>query len=279
MTHYAPTPGQSAVDLMRRLTAACTLAGVTAPTVAADVSALLDHEPTVRDVETALALEVLDAPDPHAFTADALERMARAQAAQAVREGLARMEQRTLNTAAPQLVAATIKATNGAVTATIKALVKAAKELPQTDPLDLGQVIATDTTAAMKTATKALADLAVYRNIHGQCRTQQGPRLSAVLPLVDLPKVETERLNRLNGRSLSAPSPAREAVRSFARAVEEDYDAALIALARGEYEGCTLTFATTSDELRERVARADRALIAERVDSWEGDSGRVSLTA
>lgn len=271
MSHYTYTGSAGTTDLLRRLTAACERAGVTPPTVAAEVRERLATEPTVRDVETALAEEALDAEDVDAFTEDAITRMTRAHAAQAVREGLLKMEQRTLRTASPQLIASTVKAIHGAVAASIKALEKAAKSLPEDAPLDLEAVVAADATAAMKTAQKALADLAAYRTIHGVCRTESSVRISAVLPLVALPDVETERIDRINSRSLVKPSPERDAVRAFHRALEDDYDAALIALARGAYVGLSLSFATTGDELRERVARADRALIKQRGDSWGKD--------
>lgn len=268
-TIYSPRPGAGKIDMLRRITDACRHGNVEPPTLHGEVSAVLDAEATADTVALTIAVEAVDADDAAAFVDDAVARMTRAVAVDAVRRGLVTGNDRVLRQVGGRTRQVAVDRLAPVVAATLEALAGAARKLPD-EPLDLDAVVATDATKPWKAAQAALADLAAYRPVYDLGDVGSlGPKLASILPFVEVAAVELEEVDRMSSRSLSAPSAERDGIRAFHRALDElGCDEGLVRAARGEYAGVSLAWADSSAEVTARAERADRALSRRRVDSW-----------
>lgn len=205
-------------------------------------------------------------PDAAAWVDGALERVRDAQAVDALcahaGEALGAAQRDRL----PVTVDEAVDAVKGAFKKSAHALTKNAPDLPATDPFDLEQVVELDATRQMKAAQAALEDLGVYGSIHATPHANGYIRagLARLLPVVAIPEchpeqIAPERFGQVPvfGQQLGGS----HAVRALGRYAEDHgTDAALLAVARGQWEqaGLTLALATAGqlEQRRERVVTA-----------------------
>ncbi|USQ78290.1 hypothetical protein NF556_11560 [Ornithinimicrobium faecis] len=258
---YRPAPATTH-NAMQRLEAAYRLAKVDPPTRSTEVLAAVNEHPTAASVARDLAAEAIAAPDPGPWIEDALPRIQRAQAADALRAALREHHAAAARAAHPRMVATATEAVADAFSATVAQLAKAAGKLPDgPDPLDLEAVVALDATREHKSALAALSDLATFAGVHDPYLSgDTAPRVAALLPVVDVPQVPQEIRTGL-GEGTTNPDAERDNVRAmFRRAERYGADAALIALARGEFgKRLRINLARDGAEL---VKRTERARIA-----------------
>ena len=264
-SHFVRRAG-SVFDLADRINAARSLAGLKPATIAAAVTRELDKVPTVAQLRATLAEAAYDTPetDAEAWTADALDQLTRAAAAEELRVTMRAGAESALARRQGRFSTDTATDVAPAVEKTFKALTKAAAALPADgDPFDLARIIDADTTAEMKAAATALAHLAAFASIFTLRRHDKvSPKVVAVLPLVEIATVTPQAFNRLNGQGIEDGShPERDGIRAFADDCERrGTDAALVDVARGNYPGVTFAYATASNEIHARADRAARAL-------------------
>lgn len=256
-TILIPSQQVAAIDTAYRM------AGVTVPTRAVAVQEHVMNEPSAKDVAAEVAAEAINAPDADKFYEEALTRIQRAHAADALRAAFGQALSTATKTAMPDLLAQAAADLKPAFNKTAAAFSAAAKALPVSDPLNPDASIEADTTKELKTARASLTRLATYAGIY-----QQGtpgvvpPSLMAILPVVALPKCAVE----IVASTPSVPAPVlnesqlegTRAVRKLGKDARQDIDAALIGVAAGRYPGISIAFASP-DELRERRDNADNA--------------------
>lgn len=266
--HYATRrPIGTAFDLETRVNAARDLAGLPPVSVAEAVDAHLATEPTLDALLVTLADETAssDDLDVSAWTADALARVQRAQAADALRAGLRRHRERTMQKARPRVVMAAAQSVTPAFAETVARLKKAAAALPAGDaPLDTAAILANDSTRELKTATACLTELATFAGIHAmKPYAEVPPAVGKALAVLDFPTVPRARFNRLNGQRIDdAPHAERDAVtRLVDDAQRHGLDAVLVNVARGQYAGVSLALAASPVELAANAARLVDALV------------------
>lgn len=239
-------------------------AGVTPPNARTEALAAIENEPGADAVALQLARDAHTATDAQTFLEDALAAVARAQAADALRAALNRAEiivrRETVRASIDQ--AATDLAPRFAEIA--KSLTAAAKQLDRQRPLDLDNAVRDDSTKALKAAQAAITALGPFAGVYvTKPSAHVPPALNAVLPVVDLPDCVIEaRVDSMatNPRTVNAADLAgTRAVRAFARALEQDTDTALVAVAQGAFEGVTISLATGMADLDRRLANAARA--------------------
>lgn len=239
------------------------LAGVTIPTRAVAAQELVNDEPGALEVTRALAVESLAATDADKFYNDALVRIQRAQAADALRSAFGQaLADATMN-AMPEFLTQAAADLTPSFKKLAAAFTAAAKRLPVTDALNPDAAIEADTTKELKTARHALAALGTYAGIYQQGIPNTVPvAIMAILPIVALPTCVPEIVT--NTPYEPAPvlnKPQLEgtyAVRQLAQDANKDVDAALIGVAAGRYSGITLSLASP-DELRGRRDNAAQA--------------------
>ena len=260
MTYYIPNTVHG-LNARAVIDAAYTHAGLTAPTNVDVISAALAIEPTPHDVAVEYATRALDnTHDPEDLVDEAITRVARAQAVEQFRsiyEGavdaiaLEHIED-TRAQAVADLTPAFDRAT--------KELVKAAKKLDPTNPLDRDAAFNNDTTAEWKTATGILAILPGYAITPTDVSGNVPYALAQVLGIVSIPSVNIEEAipdARGGGYIVDAADPEkhkRDQIRDFATALTHDMDHALIRVARGTWD--TISFAIADG------AEADRRTTA-----------------
>lgn len=240
-------------------------AGVPIPTRAVKVQELVHAERTAKEVAAEAAKEALTATDPTSFYEEALDRIRRAHAADALRAAFPSALAEATRKAMPQLLAQATQDLRPSFDKTAKAFQTAAKNLPAEDPLSPDAAIDNDTTKELKAARASLAELGTYAGIYKQHAPAGLPvSLVTLLPLLGLPDCVTEMIPRtpydnaepVNKSALSGTY----AVRKLATDAQRDMDAALIGVAAGRYKGITFSLATPA-ELEERTENAANAYI------------------
>ncbi len=260
------------------LEAACAELGITAPTRARDITAALDG-PSVEGVAARCAAEAVTAADPGAWLRTARKAVQAAMVDDALRrawrvKATDRHAQRRLHADALAAVAPELTALAGTTIGTLSA---AAAQLPADNPLDAEAVL--DHGADPLARRQAAESLRVL-GLLAQClRTaNQGaglPReLALVAPVLDVDDVGPERVDLAFHAPLHDPDPARESVKGFVRALEEQAtDEVLIRVARGEFASVRMEFTTSHEEAAARIARVDLAL-TKRASETEPTRGR-----
>lgn len=266
--HYAPAP-YVLTRLPQTLARAYAVAGLPAPTIADEARALVEAEPTAREVAEAVAVASLDPnADPAEWLEDSLARIQRAQAADALRTAMNGYAEAALRRHAGRLTAEAVEALKPTFAKVAKRLTTAAEKLPA-DPFDLGAVIATDSTAAMKEAAAALVDLAGLASLHKPRPGSLGPEIAALASVVRFPEVPQAEHNRMTGTPDSPAHPQRDAVRVLDRDTRaHGLDRVLVDVARGQYDGVTLAYADSPADVEQNLERARIALTSRGVDTW-----------
>jgi hypothetical protein len=283
--HYARTLGSSPERLPQRIEAAYVAAGLTPPARRSAVDVALDAEPAPDDLARDLAAEALQVTDGDAagWLEDALDRMQRTHAAHTLRLALAKWTPNAVRDARVDLTRGALDELAPAFTRAVDTLTKAAQELPTPDPFDMAAIIATDATRAAREAGQALTLLGRLADVHGTVQAAQvGPNTAALLPVVTLPAVTVEDVDRLSRSPLDSTDPDRThrtAVRRLIdHATRHGCDRALVDVARGAYgEAVRLELAATPAELDDRLERAETAMNRRVVDSWGYKGKRATV--
>ncbi|WP_306233870.1 hypothetical protein [Agrococcus beijingensis] len=241
------------------------LAGLPAPDSRLEVDTLIHAEPGVDTTVRDLVAAAPDAKNPAQFLKGALDKLQRAQAADALRGAWDGAKHRHAIETMPQSVDTAAADLAPAFDSLVQQLKDAAAKLDHDRPFDAETALANDAGAALTTARTGLANLGTYLGIHEMMppAPDAPAALSRVLGIVALPDFETERVQRsLSASDVTILNPresegARTA-RTLATALERDQDYALLAIARGDYPGVTLKLAGAT-ELRARRHLATRA--------------------
>ena len=264
------------------ITRAYRAAGITPPNARADALDAINTEPGAVAVANELAREAHTADDAQRFMENALERLARAQAGDALRTALAQVEPQVRRETMPTTLARATADLGPAFATTVKELTAAAAKLDHDKPLNLDNAVRDDSTKALKAAQAALAALGPYASMFTLRPSQHLPvNLTAVLPLLALPECVIE----LRAPSMANFGPVINAadcagsytVRDLARAMERDVDSALVAVARGDFEGVTFQLAANALEVDQRSRTANRAH-ARRTASTEAVNRQRAVT-
>jgi hypothetical protein len=140
----------------------------------------------------------------------------------------------------------------------------AAARLDQAKPLDLDAAVRDDTTKELKEARASLTELAAYSGMfthHPIRNSLPGPGWS-VLTILDLPECAVELVVNSLADTPPVLNPSELGgsltVRRLAHALDREADAALVAVARGDYAGVSFSLADP-DEQRRRAGNAQRA--------------------
>lgn len=239
-------------------------AGLTPPTRTTEILAAINDEPGVN----AVALEIARAAFNATETADkfmkvALDKLARAQAADALRAAVGQVKSNVEKGQAPAALSRAVADVAPGFADTVARLTQAAAALDPRKPFDLDAAVRDDTTREMKAARTCLAELSVYAGMHVN-RTARNvhPALAAVLPILELPECAVEMIAASIGENpppLNAEHCAGTyVVRDLTRHLDRDPDAALVAVARGDYAGVTFALGDNLD-VRRRAGNAARS--------------------
>lgn len=240
--------------------------GLAAPTRALDIKQLVNAEgQNVTATAHRLTLEALTTTtDPDEWYADALDQIREAQA----RETLATAFNRNFNDAVtrclPTYLADAVDDITPAVEKTIKRLTAAAKKLPQgKQALEAEANLTNDSGAALQEARTVLALLGQAASIYQVTTPGETPvALNALLPIISLPNATVEQIRSSYGEDVTvlnkAALTATYTIRKLAIDAKDNTDLALVNIARGNYEGVTLSLATPQ-QARERKSNATTA--------------------
>lgn len=236
------------------------LAAFDLPAMDATLSAgaFLRDEPHAQAVIQKAVADAVHAEDPAQWYEDTLAKIARAQAADLLRERWGHLAAVQAQANYPRLVAEANTALAPAWGKATRALQSAAKALPAGPrPLDLEAVVEADATPALKRATTALSDMARIASTVGTPtggRVHDLPKGTAPLALaVDLPDVDMGHVNPKSRRELN-PDETRDNLAGLMQAVREDgMDNVLVRVARDEWPGVTIAQARTLTERNRRV--------------------------
>lgn len=263
MNYFVTDPAMTADLQLRNIDSAYRLAGLDAPGGTTATLEAIRDEPGPQQVAQQLAMDAYSATDPDAYLDDALTRIARAQAADILRQAVGRAFE---GVAQRSLEATLAKAKTDLMPAfkvTVQALTKAAAKLDADNPLSVDSAVRDDSTQSLKQAQQALRQLGVFASIHNvDMRKNCPPQLALVLPILHLPECVEEIVTpsytyappALNAAELDGT----ETVRRLATDLRLDVDNTLVKVARGEYRGVRFGLADRP-EVRGRRAAADRA--------------------
>lgn len=269
-TRHFRRPTTTATSLLQTIESVAARFGIESPVRIHGVTEALTAEPSPADVLRAAAAASVDAVDAAAWLDDTVERFTRAQAAEAIRNGLRGHRDNIARARAPQLLEALAPQLKKRAAATIAGMTKAAQALPAgAAALEAEAVIAADAATERGAVIAALGDLGALASVHEAGVPQPGvpAALHTVLPVVDLPQTQTEQITRLHRETVN-PSEERDAVRALANDLERNgTDVALINVARGEHPGVTLAWAPTATEVQARSDRARTAFTQRVVDA------------
>lgn len=268
-----PTGDQTHLDTIVRTYNA---AGLNPPTLAVGIRDRINTAPTVHQVAVKLADEALTTTDPDAWYVDALEQLRTAQAAEALSKAFNANYSAAVLRHVPTIQAQAAEDLTPLFNKQAKALTTAAAKLPQATPLDMAANVEADTAAEYKTTRAALATFGTLASIYkATVPGEIPPALNLLLPVVDLPEAVKEQVAKSYGESVKVLNgsklPGTRAIRQLADDARKDIDVALINVARGHYEGITLSFATP----QELTERRRNALTAHQRESIAENSARV----
>lgn len=261
-----PTSEHTHLDTLVRTYQA---AGLTPPTLATGIRDRINSAPTVHEVAAQLADQALTTTNPDQWYEEALERLRTAQAAEALTKAFNSNYANAVRRYVPTLQAQAAEDLAPVFNKHAKALTTAAAKLPAAKPLDMAANVEADTATEYKTARTALAMFGTLASIYTAAVPGEVPvALNRILPVVELPHAVKEQAARSLGESVKVLNESQlggtRAIRQLAADAKEDIDVALINVARGKYEGITLSLATP-DTLRERRRAATIAQQREHV--------------
>jgi hypothetical protein len=263
------------------IAAAYRTAGLDSPNRVTEALTAARQEPGADDVAHQLATEAYAAQDANLWLDDALARIQRAMAADALRAAIALVEPNVRRTQLPAIVDQAVSDLAKPFARTAKALTSAAAKLDKTAPLDLNNAVRDDTTKELKQAHQSLNELSAYAGIHlTREHTSLPPALARVIPIVDLPRCEVEVVadsfsdvkQAINGHQCTTTY----IVRDLTKALERNTDAALLAVARGDFTGVSLSLGNRA-EVQERVANAVRSNSRRKATAEDRANQRVAV--
>lgn len=271
---YFKAPTVTPHDNLEHITRAYRAAGVPLPDAAAEIRAAIAAEPGAEHVARALATAAHEADDAAAFMADALDKIARARAADELRAAFVVVEPAVRRAQLPAILERAAVDLAPAFAAHIKALEGVSAELDRAAPLSVDAAVRDDTTKALKTAQAILAALGVFAGLYPNKNAVDAPAaLSRVLPVVELPPCVIEARVASFATEPEVVNADECAgtyvVRDLARALERDTDAALIAVARGDFPGVRFALPEGVRDLRIRRSNATRSHRRRSADSIE----------
>jgi hypothetical protein len=210
-----------------------------------------------------LADEALTTTDPDAWYVVALEQLRTAQAAEALSKAFNANYSAAVQRHVPVIQAQAAEDLAPVFNKQAKALTAAAGKLPQANPLDMAANVEADTATEYKTTRTALATFGTLASIYkATVPGEIPPALNLLLPVVALPDAVKEQVAKSYGESVKVLNESKlagtRAIRKLADDARKDVDVALINVARGHYEGITLSFAKPQ-ELTERRRNATTA--------------------
>lgn len=242
---------------------AYTTFGLAAPTRALDIRDLVNNNGVnVNQVAARLAGEALTTDqEPTEWYASALEQVKEAQAQEALTAAFNRSYSDAVTRALPQYLEDASADLTPALEEVIRKLTAAARKLPAGKlALDPEANLRNETGAALIEARNALTQLGMAASIYQVTHPGNVPvALNTALPVVDLPASVTEQIRASVGIDVTVLNKAElagtYAIRRLASDAKDDIDLALVDVARGAYEGVTLSLATP-EELGERRTNA-----------------------
>lgn len=262
--YYAPrgfAPLFGVVDTTGPLDALCDAYGAEHITVADELGEWLDTEPAPDDVAVEYARRCMDpGVDIATLSTEAVEALTRAEAVARLRQVYSGVLQGVLAEAADELRARTVQRVKSAFDRDVRALAAAGEKLDPHEPLNKERAFDRDAAGAWRAAVEILGRLAAAAGIYPSRSAEEVPRaLDAVLAVVDLPETEPYPVRRDMGGmwtpdSANIPTPTRT-VHTLAVKLDKDTDATLIQIARGKFNGVTLSLATP-EQFAQRVERA-----------------------
>jgi hypothetical protein len=246
-----------------RITEAYAVAGVQPPNRTTEALEAIATAPGAADVAAEVARGAFTTEDVAQYVDDALDRIARAQAADALRAAVAKVSPQIRREQMPGTLAQAVRDLEPAFAKTAGTLAAAAQKLDQRKPLEPDNAIRDDTTRQLKQAQAALTDLGAYATMFVQpVLPGVPPALARVLPIVALPECVVEvwvESLASQPETLNAEACAGTyAVRDLSRELERDIDAALVAVARGDFPGVILALGDSAEQ-RRRAVEAGRA--------------------
>lgn len=255
--------GHQIETLPRRIADAYRAGGLTPPVPQSEyVKAELMKAQSVEELTRTLAIEAqdVDAKDAAKWIAAAADQLARARAHAELQTALRRYQPVAVRARSGAMLTQAITDLAPVFDKAVVKLTECAKALPP-EPFDMAAIVETDATKAAREAGEALGVLARFSSLF---KTRAGEGFgnvtASLLPVVDLPHVSVQEVDRLSRTPLDPDDPDNEA-REGVRALERDSalrgaDATLVEVARGAYgESVRLALATSRRELlgRERA--------------------------
>ena len=269
MSNIYSRPITTDLNHMGNIITAYRQAGLTAPSLGAEIQHKIDSAPTARQVANTLAQEALQAGDVDVWHADALEQIRQAQAADALRKEFSEVFPYVVRAAMPDYLEQATLDLKAPFDKLVKTFTQAVGKLPSgAAALDAEAVVVADAGAALNTVRESLARFnayaGIFRSLNGN--SDYPSDLNALLPLVELPTPVVEQVRGVGNEVANEPQLVQtRAIRKLAADIRRiGADLVLIGIARGEYGKAALSLATPST-LVERVAKAGRAHARERV--------------
>jgi len=250
-------------------------AGINPPNRAVPFAELVNNTPKIDDVAYDIALTAHESdPDVAVQYEQAIEKVKNAIAADTLRQAYSQAHGAVTRDTMADTADRAAKALSPVIARTVDGLAKAAAKLDATDPLSVDRAVDTDTTKELKTTRTALADLAVYAGIHpvrvGGAVPSNG--IAKALHLLALPECVEEEYTGGALRDEITNADKTEGTRTVRRLdadLRHDPDVALINVARGQYEGVTISLAT-SEQVADRWRAVQRAFTKRRVNASTG---------
>lgn len=255
---YSPIDNVRGDRLAAAVLAIYTSLGVAIPDTRSNFEAVLAAAPSTVALVQELCTLAAKADDPAAFWAEAVPRLQQAKATDDLR-GMLERNRSSVETAEASAVLARAKTDLATkFQQAVKMLTEAAKTLDPARPLDREVAFSQHTTAAYEAATVALSTLGRLASLTPASRavldaySDPGRVYAAarsVASILTTPKVGFTSKDGKPTTTVdpwSKPLPGNATVRALCEAVAADPDAALIAVARGEYLGVTFKWADSA---------------------------------
>ena len=237
----------------RNLDALYSMLGLKQPTTYKDTRDLILAAPSADDVALRLAYAAYETDNPKKLVADAVKELQAAQAAEALKDAFLKAERTAANTTIRALVDQGVEDARDGFEKDTRALIEAATHLDPDHPLDAEAAISLDAGVHLTTARGVLARLGTYASIHMHAGANTGApsNLCRLLPILSLPEIVQQEVYRSVTESTRTANPndiqGTLTVRQLGRDAQYGIDDAIIAIARGDYEGVTFRLGTQGE--------------------------------
>ena len=256
MNIYEYRAPHDARSQQRNLDALYSMLGLKQPTTYRDTRDLILEAPSADDVALRLAYAAYETNDPKKLVADAVKEIQAAHAAEALKDAFLKAERTAATTTIRALVDQGVEDAREAFGKDVQALVEAAAHLDPDHPLDAEAAVARDAGVHLTTARGVLARLGTYASIHTHAGANTGApsNLCKLLPILSLPEVVQQQVYRSVTESVTSANPndiqGTLTIRRLGRDAQHGIDNAIIAIARGDYEGVTFRLGTQGEVSR-----------------------------